>query len=277
MRKPLPLLAAALPLLLCSCAFLKDLAQASFQNPTLTFKAAHLADVSLGGATVNLTYVLENPNPIGLSLAEVGYAFSVEGRQVVAGMPAMGLKIPASGQTELVFPASVKFADLASALHIFLTKEHAAYRAEGFLGIQTPLGVLRVPIAKEGTFDVPKLPKIQLGSPRITGISFDGAQVQLPVTLTNVNGFPLPIGGLDGALQLGGSTVSTMSTGDFGAVPAQGSRQITLPLTLRFRDAASALSSLTGGKPVTMGFNGQLKSGPFSLPMSFTQTVNFQR
>ena len=273
MRKPL---LVCLPLLLCGCALLRDLAQATFQNPTLTFKDAKLGDASLGGATVNLTYVLENPNPIGLSLAEVGYAFSVEGKQVVAGAPAKGLTIPASGRTELVFPASVKFAELAPALVTFLKKDSAAYRAEGFLGIQTPVGVIRVPLAKEGTFEVPKLPKVELGAPRITDVSFSGAKVQLPLSLTNRNGFALPIGGLDGAIQMGGATLGTVSTGDMGSVGTGETKQLTLPLTLRFQNALSGLSSVTGG-PVTLAFNGNLKSGPVSIPLNFSQTVTFQR
>jgi LEA14-like dessication related protein len=115
-----------------------------------------------------------------------------------------------------------------------------------------------------------------LGTPRVTDVNFGGARVQLPLSLTNRNGFPLPIGGLEGALQLGGATVGTLSTGDLGAVAGQQTRQLTLPVTLRFQDAAFALGGLTG-KPVTLAFNGQLKSGPFSVPLNFSQTVSFQR
>lgn len=266
----------SLVLLACGCATLRDLAQSAFVQPTLSFKDARLADISLGGATVNLTFGLNNPNPIGLSLAEVGYNFSVEGKQVVAGSPPQGLSIPANGQADVTFPASVKFADLAPALETFLTKDSANYRAEGFLGVQTPLGVIRLPFSKQGTFDIPKLPKVELGQPRVTHVTFSGAQVELPLAVTNRNGFALPIGGLEGAIQLGGRSIGTINTGDLGSIDAKGSKSVTLPLQLRFDNAAAGFASVAG-RPVTLAFSGHLRSGPVSLPLNFSQTVNFQR
>jgi LEA14-like dessication related protein len=151
-----------------SCATLQALLQASVQTPTLTFKSATLADVSLGSATVNLNYQLTNPNPLGLSLASVEYAFYVEGHQVVAGRPPQGLTIPASGTAEVVLPANVRFADVAPVLETFLNKDVASYRARGVLGIETPLGIVTLPIEKEGTFPVPKLPTVVLQQPRLS-------------------------------------------------------------------------------------------------------------
>src|SRR5439155_17477235 len=98
------------------CATLQQLLGMAIQTPTLTFKSASLADVSLTAATVNLAYQLDNPNPFGLTLASVDYAFFVEGRQVVAGRPPAGLTVPASGSAEIVLPANVRFMDIAPVL-----------------------------------------------------------------------------------------------------------------------------------------------------------------
>src|SRR3982751_1576585 len=84
------------------CAALSKLLSDAFQQPTFSFKQVQLLDVSLGGATVNLVYTLHNPNPVGLSLAEVDYALFIEGKQLVAGRPPNGLTIPESGQADLV-------------------------------------------------------------------------------------------------------------------------------------------------------------------------------
>ena len=115
MRRILPLAACAVALALSasSCAALRDLFRNAFQKPELRFKTVNIRDVSLTGAGINTVWTLENPNPMGLSLAEIDYAFFVEGKQVVAGKPRNGLQIPASGRTELVFPADVKFQELA--------------------------------------------------------------------------------------------------------------------------------------------------------------------
>src|SRR5262249_19861629 len=116
------------------CAELTKALKSAFQPPSLTFKNVSLANVSLDSATVNLAFQLNNPNPLGPTLSTVSYSFYVEGKQVVAGSPPQGLTIPSSGSRELVFPANVKFADVAPVVQTFLTKDTASYRAEGSIG-----------------------------------------------------------------------------------------------------------------------------------------------
>jgi len=271
------ILVAALLLGLFStdCALLKNLSSA-FKEPTLTFKSASLADASLGGATVNLVFSVENPNSIGISLADVTYAFSVEGKQVVAGQPPAGLQIPAGGSADLTFPASVKFSDLASVVETFLTKDSASYRAEGQVGFQTPVGVLHVPLFKEGEFEVPKVPKFEFGSPRIAELSLAGATLEFPVTVTNRSPFALAIQSFSGALQIAGANVGTLSSGDFGQLEAKGSRQLTLPVAIHFAQAGAVAAALREGR-ANVSLSGQVHSGGTAVPLSITQVISFLR
>src|SRR5437868_14142647 len=87
----------------CGCSLLQTVAQR--REPTLSFKDASLSDVTFAGATVNLTFTVENPNPVGISLAESDYKLSVAGKQLVAGKPPAGLHVPASGSAELTLLA----------------------------------------------------------------------------------------------------------------------------------------------------------------------------
>src|SRR5215208_41077 len=186
----------AFSLALPGCAALRDLFQAAFKKPDLRFKTLSVREVTLSGADLDTVWVLNNPNPVGLSLAQVEYAFFVENKQVVAGKPRNGLQIPASDKTDITFPADVKFQELVPSLAVFLQKDVAAYRAEGTLGVETPVGVIRFPLKKEGTFEVPKVPALAFEPPRIKGIGLTGAQLEIPLTVTNRNSFPLPIGGI---------------------------------------------------------------------------------
>jgi LEA14-like dessication related protein len=278
MRKPnvLPVVLVAVIAGLCGCATLQQLLAASFIRPTLTFKTASLADLSLGSATINLTYLVENPNPIGLELASVEYAFFVEGKQVVAGKPPAGLRIPADGQAEVVLPANVRFMDIVPVLETFLTKDQASYTARGALGVDTPIGVVSLPFEKEGSFDVPKLPAVEFQAPRVTRITLTSATIEVPLTVTNRNGFPLPIGGLSGDITLAGARVGSLSTGDLGMIDARAARPVALPLTIHFAQAAAAAAAIQGGS-TTLAFNGTLQSGPISLPLSIRQNVTFTR
>ena len=273
---PLAVCAVALSLTASSCATLQDLFKNAFQKPELRFKTVNIRDVSLTGAGINTVWTLENPNPLGLSLAEIDYAFFVEGKQVVAGKPRNGLQIPASGRTELVFPADVKFQEIVPALGTFLNKDTATYRAEGHIGVKTPIGVLKFPISKEGTFEVPKLPTLQFEPPRITNISLAGATLEIPLKLTNRNSFPLPIGGVTGQLKIGGANVGNISTGSLGALEGRGSQVVKVPVTINFASALQAANAIRQGKG-QLALTGQLQSGTASLPINLSEFENFLR
>ena len=54
------------------------------------------------------------------------------------------LEIPANGNADVALPASFKFSDLGQAAATVLQKGSAGYKAEGTLGVKTPIGVTRV-------------------------------------------------------------------------------------------------------------------------------------
>jgi LEA14-like dessication related protein len=277
MKRPLLLLVVLGLAILPGCAALQSLFKGAFQKPRLTFKTARLADASLSDATVNLVYEVDNPNAFGLSLASIDYAFFVEGKQVVAGTPRNGLQLKAGGKSELVFPANVRFADLVPVVETFLTKDQAAFKAQGTVGIKTPLGVLRFPLEREGTFEVPKIPRIQFESPRVTNISLSGATVEFPLTVVNRNSFPLPVGGITGAMRVAGAEVGTLSTGNLGLLDASGSKQLVLPLQINFLRAAQAASALRSGGNAQVRFDGRLVSDTQTVPVDFNQLLNFRK
>ncbi len=277
MKRPLLVLVALSLVTLTGCAALQSLLKGAFQQPRLTFKTARLANASLSDATVDLVYEVENPNGFGLSLASVDYAFFVEGKQVVAGKPREGLQLKANGKSQLVFPANVKFADIVPVVTTFLNKDVAAFKAQGSLGIKTPIGVISLPLQKEGTFPVPKIPSIKIESPRITNLGISGATVEFPLTVTNRNGFPLPVGGIVGALKVAGADVGTLSTGNLGMLDASGTKQLTLPLKIDFLRAAQAASALRSGGNAQVRFDGKLTSDAQTVPVDFNQLLNFKR
>ncbi|WP_342376867.1 LEA type 2 family protein [Myxococcus stipitatus] len=259
---------------LSGCAALQSALKSAFKKPTLTFKTARLSSASLSDATVDLVYEVNNPNGFGLELASVDYAFFVEGKQVVAGKPRKGLDLKANGRSELVFPANVKFADIAPVVETFLNKDQAAYKAQGSVGVQTPIGVLSFPLQKEGTFDVPKIPQVSFQQPRITSINLTSATVEFPLAITNRNSFPLPVAGITGALKVAGADVGTLSTGNLGMLDGSGTKQVSLPLTIHFARAASAAMALRSGGNAKLSLDGRLTSDAQSVPLNLNQLVN---
>lgn len=270
------LLVAACLCVLSGCAYLQQFLQAAFREPTFTFKNMVLNDVSLGGLNLDTVWDLNNPNNVGISLAAVDYALFIENKQVVAGHPENGLQLAANGSSELHFPANIKFQDVVGVVETFLTKDLASWRAEGSIGVQTPIGVLKFPMAKEGQFEVPKLPAIVFGNPRVTNISLSGATVEFPLTVTNKNTYALPLA-VTGNLAVAGSNVGTISTGNLGAMEGKGAKQLSVPLTINFLSAGAAVVNAVRGGNAQVAFNAQVQSGTQTLPLRVDQLVSFGR
>lgn len=264
-------------LLLTGCAALTDVIQAAFTRPSLTFKSARLADLSLEGLTLDTVWQLDNPNAIGLSVARADYLLTVEGKQVVAGKPPDGLQIPASGSTELTFPASIKLADIFPLAADLASKEHAAYRVSGTVGVETPLGILDFPLAYQGRFEVPKIPKVELQSPRITRLSFQGTTVEFPIAITNHNSFPLPLQGLTGSLKVAGQSVGGVSTGDLGQLDGKGTRVVKIPIEFDLWNAAAAVAAAVQGGSAPVSLDAKLTSGSSTVPIDVTKVLQFLR
>ena len=275
MRRSLLVLIAALTV--TGCAALRDFINAAFQKPTFAFKRLSLGDLSLAGLTLDTVWSLDNPNSIGISLASVDYALFIEDKQVLAGAPKEGLQVAPNGSTELHFPGAFKFQDVAAVVETFLNKDLATYRAEGSIGVQTPIGVIRLPLAKSGEFEVPKVPAISFGNPRVSNFSIQGVTFEFPLNVTNKNTYALPIAGVTGTLSLAGSNIGTISTGNLGALDGKGTHAVTLPLTVNFLSAGMGIFSAVQRGNAEVQFNAKLQSGATEVPLNVQQLVNFVR
>jgi LEA14-like dessication related protein len=259
-----------------ACSWLQ-MAEGGFKKPAVAYKSASLTDVSLSGATLNVVTSVDNPNPVSLALAEVDYRLSIDGHPVATGKPPDGLEIPANGATDVTLPASFKFTDLGQAVATVLSKGSAGYRAEGTLGVKTPIGLVKVPLSHEGTFTLPEMPGIALGTPRVTGVAIDHATVELPVTLTGKGNLPVPLQALQAAVSIGGARIGEVSAKDLGTLEPGASRSVTLPLTVPFSGALGAAQAMLKGGSVPIALEGQLQSGPAPVPFALKTTAQFRR
>ena len=168
----------------------------------------------------------------------------------------------------MTLPASFKFADLGQAVATVLSKGSAGYKAEGSLGVKTPVGVVRVPLSNQGTFTLPAMPGIVLGMPRVTSVAIglDDATVELPVTVTGKGSLPVPLQALEAAVTIGGAHIGEVSAKDLGTLEPGASRSVTLPVTVPFSGAVEAAQAVLKGGSVPIALDGQLQSGPAPVP-----------
>lgn len=263
---------------LSGCAYLADFLKGAqgaglFNQPTFTFKTANLEHITLGGLDLDTVWELNNPNNVGISLASIDYALFIEDKQVVAGQPQNGLQIGANGASNLHFPANIKFQDVAQVVETFLTKDRAKWKAEGSIGVQTPIGVIKLPMSKEDTFEVPKIPAVQFQNPKVTNINLTGATIEFPMQVTSKNTYPIPLGIISGNLAIAGSNVGTVSTPPLGDVT--GTKVVSVPVTVNFISAAGAVVNAVRGGNAQVTFNAQMQSGTQQVPIKVDQMLSF--
>lgn len=150
--------AVALFVALSHCSLLSKQLASSFEQPTLEFDAVEVDDVSLRGLDLTLQFRVTNPNRIDLSLADVDYTLHVEGQKVAAIRPKSGLKLPGQSTVILPFKTRLEYSQLAPVARALWNKGSAQFRADGVIGIQTPIGLLELPFSREGTFNVSSNP-----------------------------------------------------------------------------------------------------------------------
>jgi LEA14-like dessication related protein len=263
--------------LLGGCALLQQILAPAFQQPTLMFKEARLDRVDLAGADFTLTYAVANPNAVGLDVAQVDYALSVEDHALLSGKPSAGFRIAANGSSDVAFPAHVVWRELAPAVEALLEKEVVHYRASGTLGLDTPVGVASFPLAHEGTFAPPRLPSISIQAPRIVSIGFTGARLAIPIAIGNRNGFALPLGKLDGAVRIAGAHAGTVSLPEPPPIGAGQQAVIEIPLEVSFIESGLAVANAIKSGSADLAFDGTLSAGAARLPIHVAQKVDFAR
>lgn len=274
MRKLLP---SAVVCLLAGCSLIQQLTTSSFQRPSLSFKEARLPRIDFQGAQLDLVFQVTNPNSMGLDLASTRYALQVEGHEVVAGAPRNGLKIPGGGSAEVVFPAAVRWNEIAPALETLFAKDQVKYRASGELGVSSPAGLVTLPLQQEGTFASPKMPTLSLGSPRIQSVSLTSAHLLVPLHIGNANPFPLPLAGLLGSVEIAGAPVGHIALKQQVPVAAGKETTLNIPLEVSFLSAGQAVAEAIRSGVAEMKIDATLNAGGVSLPLKVAQTVQLQR
>lgn len=259
--------------LLCGCSLIGKVASAAFERPKLEFKDAKLGNVDFTGADFTLTYLVTNPNSVGLDLAQADYALRIENHPLLSGKPQGGLKIPGGGSADVAFPAHVAWKDLAPAVEALFAQESVRYQASGTLGINTPVGLIALPLEHEGTFAPPHLPQLEIQSPKIVSIGLTGARLSLPLKIGNRNGFALPLGGILGAVEIAGERVGRVALPAQGAVEAGKETTVSLPLDISFLSVGSAVVTALKSRVAEVKIDGTLTSGTSTLPVHLAQTV----
>jgi LEA14-like dessication related protein len=284
-RRAPRLVAFAAPLLaglsfwLGGCAELKDLARSAFQQPKLDFRSASVDALDLEGATIGLHVDLTNPNGFGLEVAKVAWAFDAEGTRVASGDMRGGLRIPSKGVAPLVIPVRVRFRDVPGIVGLFTQKRDVLhYKVAGSVGVNTPVGVVELPVTHQGKLPLPRLPAFSIEGISVRGASFREVSFDLRLGVKNPNPFPLPAGKLAWTLSLGGGAPVARAEGAPLAGVGGGARgEVVIPIRLDLLSAGKAAADLARGGEVRVRISGTAQVAGFSVPFELDRVVGAGR
>ena len=262
--------------LLVGCAWLQQLVSGVSEKPTLTFKELKLDQIDLAGADLTLLYQVNNPNAATIDVAQADYALQIEGKPLASGKPPNGFHIPGHASSDVAFPAHVNWADLVPAVEALFRQDSVKYRAQGTIGLNTPIGLVSLPLEHEGTFAPPRMPELSVQAPTLSSIGLTGAQLTIPLKIANKNAFPIPIAGLSGAVQIAGRPVGKVGLPAQGLVEAGKDAVVQLPLDINFVTAGTAVAEALRSRTADVSIDGFLvTSGLARLPLHVAQRVSF--
>jgi len=257
----------------CGCAELKQIAAAAFQKPTVELRSASLQSLDLEGATVAFDWRVANPNGFGLHLARLSYALEVEGKRAVDGELKNGIEIPASGSADVRLPVHVRFADVAGFARLVAARDRLAYRLSGSAGVSTPVGVVDLPLAHEGTIETPRLPTLSIEAVEVRSVSLADLSLDVRVGIHNPNAFPLPGGSVSYALSLAGSRVATGEGQSLAAVKPNGRGTLAIPVRVSFANAGRVASQLAAGGAIDVSLQGTAVIAGVPVPIDLQGKV----
>jgi LEA14-like dessication related protein len=269
---------ASLAVLANGCAGLKDLARAAFEPPKLTFRSASVQALDLEGATIAFLFDLANPNGVGAEVARASYAIEAAGTRLASGDLPSGVKIPANGTAPVSFPVRVRFRDVPGIVSLLTSgKDELPYALSGSLGVQTPIGILDVPLSHSDKLRLPKLPRISVEGLTVRSVSFDAVGVGVRLRVANPNAFPVPAGQLDYALALGGAQVASAQGAPLAGAPGGASAIVEIPVRVNLASAGRAAAALVQGGEVDVQLTGKAAVAGLPLPLDLHARVPARR
>jgi LEA14-like dessication related protein len=186
---------------------------------------------------------------------------------VTRGAVPGGLTIPAQGEVPVRFTARLPFGEVPRILELVAKGGQVAYAAGGRVAVDTPVGVIELPVEHAGHVDLPQLPAFRLASARVKLASLSEVELELTLLIDNQNGFPLPDGEFKYTLALGGEVVASSEGEALGGVAARSQGKLVIPVRLSLLGAGRALGAAVRGGAADLRLTGQATVGSVPVPV----------
>jgi len=287
-RKQTPALAIATTsmfiatlLLLPGCAILQRLLGGA-RTPTAQVTGVRITDFSLSDLTLAFDVTVNNPYTVALPLVNIDYALASQAQPFLQGQAPLQGSIPAGQSKVITLPAKVVFIELLKVLQGVRAGAMVPYHTTLGLSVNAPVvGMLRLPIEKDGQFPVPTAPGVAVSSITWQNLSLAGATGVLKLLVANPNSFNLDVASFEYDFKLAGLDLAKGGLTSAASLVAGGSQEIGIGLSVSTQKAGMALLQVIQGKSSGYTLGGALTIGtpfgPLRIPLALSGQVPFLR
>lgn len=264
-------------LMLSSCATLEQVSQMlEGQKPSASVEGMRLTGLDMNGVDLTFDVGVDNPNPVGISLAALDYDLKLFGSSFLQGDQPMGMKVAANGKSQVQVPVRLGFQQLLNSYRQLKGADEVGYELDLGMGFEVPvLGKVRVPASYQGQLPIPEMPSVSLKSVDVDQLTLSGAKLLLELQVDNPNSFSLLLDKLDYNLKLNGYDVGGGVVNQAARVQQDGRGKISLPLSLDFAQAGMGLYKALLGNGVSYDLSGLMQASSSNPVLSgFTIPLN---
>ncbi|MCK5145329.1 LEA type 2 family protein [bacterium] len=286
MKRPVVLFLLLMLGIFSSCSYQELMEAVNVQKPTAKFRGVSLAGLSFETVDLLFEFDVQNPNGIGLSMANMDYDLKINEQSFISGNQPQGITIPAHGGNVIKLPLTLKFKDLYQLGKGLKDQDSTAYDLACGFSFEVPiLGEVRIPLQKSGHFPVVKLPAISIKDFSVTRINLTGADLVLQLNVKNGNHFTMMIDQMDLNLKVNGASwLNSTGAGHF-SVDKRSSHVLEIPVSLNFLQMGNAVYQLIrGNKDLQYQLDGMWNlstsipiMGKVALPIKETGKIKIKR
>lgn len=267
--------------LLSGCPKNLKLPDLSAYTPKVRFEKVDLGKPDWQGVDADFVLAVDNPNPVGVTLATWSWDLDIAGSDLLAGTSDDGARLEPSGESKLAIPARLVFADLIRTAQAAKGQQDVPFAVSGQLGFATPLGVVTVPWKDEGTLPVIRKPKIKVQNLRVEKLEVlrGRANLALDLAVTHEGGGTLGLDNVAWTLDLGGQRVADGTAATLASVPAGETQTVTLPIGVNLLELGSSVVSAIKNKtdiPLAFGADASVGTPLGALPLDVREATTIK-
>jgi LEA14-like dessication related protein len=179
-------------------------------------------------------------------------------------------------------PAKIVFLELLKALQGVKPGAMVPYHTTLGLSVNAPvLGLLRLPLEKEGQLPVPAPPQVSIPSVTWKSLSLTGATGVVKMRVSNPNSFAFNVAGLDYDVKLGNLALVKGGLTNAANLAAGAAQDIGINVQVSTAQAGTAILQMLQGQSGGYSLGGAITIGtpfgPLKVPLAVSGQVPFLR